>query len=186
MRPLPLRRRRRAAGLTLLELMIVVGTVGVLAAFSTTQFMSAREAVRSAGAQSDLMESLVLAVKRATFTGSEAVLCPANGRSCLATNDWTGGWVVFDDVDADRQVGAAERVVKSVAAPGGNVRLRTSVGRTRLVFQPNGGNSGSNATFVLCDGRGPDKAVAIVLSNEGRIRTTKPAAADAQNCVRTP
>ena len=112
--------------------------------------------------------------------------CPASGRSCLATNDWSGGWVVFDDVDADRRVGAAERVVKSVAAPGGNVRLRTSAGRIRLVFQPNGGNSGSNATFVLCDGRGPDKAVAIVLSNEGRIRTAKPAAADAQNCVHAP
>jgi type IV fimbrial biogenesis protein FimT len=58
------------------------------------------------------------------------------------------------------------------------VRLRSSAGRTRVTFQGNGGNAGSNLTFTLCDGRGPAKARALVLSNSGRLRDA-PADADA-------
>jgi type IV fimbrial biogenesis protein FimT len=51
------------------------------------------------------------------------------------------------------------------------------------VFQPTGGNSGSNATFTLCDGRGAASATALVLSNGGRMRAGRPSAAAARRCV---
>jgi type IV fimbrial biogenesis protein FimT len=46
-----------------------------------------------------------------------------------------------------------------------------------------GGNAGSNATFTLCDRRGARGAVALVLSNGGRLRAGTPSAAAAQRCA---
>ena len=63
------------------------------------------------------------------------------------------------------------------------LHLRSSTGRTRLVFQPNGGNAGSHVTFTLCDGRGIEKATTLVLANDGRLRQGKPTEAAAQACV---
>jgi type IV fimbrial biogenesis protein FimT len=63
--------------------------------------------------------------------------------------------------------------------------LRTTAGRTRLVFQPDGSAAGSNVTFTLCDGRGPQRAVALVMNNAGALRAVPAAAAQAQACVAT-
>ena len=54
------------------------------------------------------------------------------------------------------------------------MHLRSTAGRTRLVFQPNGGNAGSNVTFTLCDGRGAATATTLVLANDGRLRAGTP------------
>ena len=51
------------------------------------------------------------------------------------------------------------------------------------MFQPNGGNVGSNVTFTLCDGRGVEKAVTLVLANNGRLRSGTPSAAAAHACL---
>jgi len=49
------------------------------------------------------------------------------------------------------------------------VHLVSTKGRTRLRFQPSGGNVGSNVTFTLCDGRGPAKATAYVIGNNSNL-----------------
>jgi len=51
------------------------------------------------------------------------------------------------------------------------------------VFQPNGGNAGSNITFTLCDGRGAAQATTLVLANDGRMRAGTPTPAAAAACV---
>ena len=63
-----------------------------------------------------------------------------------------------------------ERVLRVEPALAGRVRLHSTVGRTRIVFQGNGGNVGSNATFTLCDGRGPARARALIMGNAGTLR----------------
>jgi type IV fimbrial biogenesis protein FimT len=54
------------------------------------------------------------------------------------------------------------------------VHLRSTEGRTRIVFQGNGGSGGSNVSFTLCDGRGPARAQGLVLANFGRLREAVP------------
>jgi type IV fimbrial biogenesis protein FimT len=54
------------------------------------------------------------------------------------------------------------------------------------VFQPNGGNAGSNATFTLCDGRGAARASTVVLANDGRLRRGRPTPAAARACLAPP
>jgi type IV fimbrial biogenesis protein FimT len=83
----------------------------------------------------------------------------------------------------DRARGAGERVVAAFPPLETRVHLRSTAGRKRLVFQPSGGNAGSNATFTLCDARGAGRAVQLVLANDGRVRDATPSPAVAAACV---
>ena len=65
----------------------------------------------------------------------------------------------------------------------GIAQAAAPIKRLVLVFQPNGGNAGSNATFTLCDGRGAARAATLVLANDGRLRGGTPTALAAQACL---
>ncbi len=43
-----------------------------------------------------------------------------------------------------------------------------------MVIQPDGGNRGTNATFLVCGRLGVATATSVVLSNDGRIRYAQP------------
>lgn len=182
MRPLPLR-RHRAAGVTLLELMIVVAAVATIAAIAVPRYTAAREAARAGAAHQAMLGALMAASSHAASTGAEVVVCPGVAHACRATHDWSEGWIVYADLDGDRVHGPYETLVQRTGALGGNVRLRSTAGRTRLVFQPNGTARGSNVTFTLCDGRGPQRASSLVMGNTGHLRATEPDAAAAQACM---
>ena len=158
-------------GFTLIELMIVLAVTATLFGFAVPAFSGGLEAARASDARSGLLASLLTASNKAAITGVHGVLCPSSdGESCLASADWSDGWLVFLDSNASRQREGGERILRVQAPLAGQVRLRTTVGRTRIVFQGNGGNAGSNATFTLCDGRGPRKARALIMSNTGGLR----------------
>ncbi len=89
--------------------------------------------------------------------------------------------VIKPDLDQTSRCEVGERVadvpiVHVQAALGAKVHLITSSGRTRIRFQPNGGNAGSNATFTLCDGRGASRATAFVMANSGNLHGATPKA----------
>ena len=167
-----------------MELIVAVGIAVSLLLVASAAIGGGLEAARAGAARSDLVGSLALAATRAAVTGRHAVLCPSrNGATCTGADDWTPGWIVFLDVDEDGLADPGERRLQRVPALAGRVRLRSTVGRTRVTFQGNGGNAGSNLTFTLCDGRGPAKARALVLSNSGRLRDSPAdAAAAAATC----
>jgi type IV fimbrial biogenesis protein FimT len=167
-----------------MELMVGLGLVAALALVASAAVGSGLEAARAASAHADLVGSLALAATRAGAIGRHAVVCPSrDGATCTGTEDWSPGWIVFLDADEDGLADAGEQRLRRVPALAGQVRLRSSAGRTRVTFQGNGGNAGSNLTFTLCDGRGPAKARALVLSNSGRWREAPAdAAAAAATC----
>ena len=183
-RPCPdVRARLPAAGVSMIELMIGVAVLGVLAAVAMPVFDGAREATRSGAAQQALAASVLLAAGRAASGGQEVVVCPGVPHACGGGIDWHRGWIAYVDADGDRVHDAGETLLQQVAPLGGQVRLRSTIGRTRLVFQPDGGSAGTNTTFTLCDGRGVGRATALVLNNAGRLRSATPDAGAARACV---
>lgn len=171
-------------GFTLIEAVIVLGVVGILLAISVPAVTDAVASTHAASVRTTLYESVVAAGNHATVTATEVVLCAsADGRLCSGSQDWARGWIAFSDRDGDREHGSMEILVRRQEALRHGTRLYTTSGRTRLVFQSLGGAAGSNATFTLCDKRGPAKATAVVLANSGRIRTGKPTPAAANACV---
>jgi type IV fimbrial biogenesis protein FimT len=176
---LELAMRNLARGFTLMELVVGLGLAIALLLVASAAIGGGLESARAGGARADLLGSLVLAGTKAGLTGTHAVVCPSvDGATCSGRVDWTPGWIVFLDADEDGVADPGERRLQRVPALPGRVHLRTSAGRTRVTFQGNGGNAGSNVTFTLCDGRGPAKARSLVISNAGRLRDA-PASADA-------
>ena len=172
-------------GYTLIELIFGLAVAGVLMGLAVPAVTGAIEATRSASTEMSLLTSLSRSVHRAAITGTHSVLCPSrDGTTCVDDVDWSHGWIAFLDPNANRERDAGEPLISSETVLPGRVRLRSSVGRTRIVFQGNGGNAGSNVTFTLCDGRGPSRAKTLVLSNQGRFRHGTPtAAALAATCM---
>ncbi len=161
-----------AAGVTMIELMIVVVVLALLAAFAVPRFVAAREAAHAGAAHQALLASLMAASAHAASTGADVVACPGAAAGCrVGTHDWTEGWIVFADLDGDRLRDPGDTLVHRAAALGGRAQLRSTVGRTRIVFQPNGGAAGSNVTFTLCDGRGISHARSLVMNNTGALRS---------------
>ncbi len=169
--------RLRNSGFTLIELVIAMLVVSLLAAIALPGLAGALEGARASDAKSGLISSTSRAISRAAATERHTVLCPSsNGADCDDTADWSRGWIVFVDRDGSRERDAEETLVYRQPQLGGKVRLHSTAGRTRIVFQPSASNAGSNVTFTLCDGRGPARAESIVLNNQGRLRYGTPTA----------
>jgi len=175
--------QRRHAGFTLIELVIALCVASILAGIAIPALQGASEAARSGAAKGHLYESWLSSVSHAANTGSEVVLCPGDAGGCRDSIDWSAGWIAYADIDGNRARGTHEPVLSHAEPLSGKVHLRSTVGRTRVVFQPNGGNAGSNITWTLCDGRGASAASTIVVSNAGRLRAGTPAASAAQACM---
>ena len=175
---------RKDAGFTLIEAVIAMAVAAVLFAIAVPAWTDARAAVHNAATRASLEGSLLDAIRHASITATEVVICPSSGADrCSGSPDWSDGWIVFADLDADRSRDANETLLRRAAPLESGFRLRSTQGRTRLVIQPNGGNAGSNVTFTLCDGRGPAKATTLVLSNRGQLRQGVPSPAAAQACA---
>lgn len=171
---------RRHSGFTLIELMICLAIVAVLFGVALPAFSNGIDAARASDARSALLASLMTASHKGALTGHRSVLCPsADGTACAdASPDWSLGWIGFLDRNGNRERDDAETIFHHQPALAAGVRLRSTAGRTRIVFQGNGGNAGSNVTFTLCDGRGPARAQSLVLNNRGRLREGSPTAAN--------
>ena len=175
--------RRRNAGFTLIEAVISLSVASILAGIALPAVHGVAEAGRSGAAKGTLVESWMVSTSHAANTGSEVVLCPGDAGGCRGGIDWSHGWIAFADLDGDRTRSPRETLLKRAEPLGGKVHLRSTAGRTRMVFQPNGSNAGSNITWTLCDGRGPEAAITIVVANNGRLRTGTPTAAAALACM---
>jgi type IV fimbrial biogenesis protein FimT len=173
-------------GLTQIELLLALLVAAALAGVGVPAISGTLEGARAASARAELVASLSTAATRAALSGNRSVLCPSqDAEHCSDDPDWSRGWLVFSDPNASRELEGGERVFRVQPPLAGRVRLRSTAGRVRIVFQGNGGNAGSNVTFTLCDGRGPSRAKALVLANDGRLRDGAPSATGiAETCAR--
>jgi type IV fimbrial biogenesis protein FimT len=175
---------RTSHGFTLLEAIVALVVVVILATVTVPMVGNARAAVQAGNARAAMTTTLIASMRQATVGGIEVVICPtADAGLCRNSTDWSMGWTAFVDRDGDRLRGPDEAVVHQEASLDDVIRLQSTPGRTRLVFQPGGSNAGSNVTFTLCDRRGPGKAIALILANGGRVRARSASSERAERCI---
>ena len=162
--------RAKCRGFTLIEAMVSLLVLAVLLMVAVPAWSNALARSHAAAARSALLSSLTASISHAAIAGSEVVLCPATSGDCLDSWDWSRGWIAYADIDGDRHHDAGETLLRRQAPLDDDIRLLTSKGRKHLVFQPNGGNAGSNVTFTFCTGRHTRDAAQFVLSNTGSLR----------------
>jgi len=163
-------RRRRFQGFTALELLVTMGVVAILLAASVPAFKDYSWNLRMKAAMDTLQTDLNLARGRAISHNIQTVICPALGSDvCSGYPDWENGWIVFTDMNGDRQKQLGEPLIKQAGAVE-FINISSSRRRSYLRFYPNGTSPGSNISILFCDRRGANHAGNIVVSNSGRIR----------------
>lgn len=177
---------RNATGFTLLEALVALAVVSALLAAAIPAWSAATATVQASNAKAALGDSLLRAVRHAGLTGAKVVLCPStDGQACTGGHDWSHGWIGFSDLEGDRKRGPGDTLVLHEPPLPDDIRLLTSRGRSRVVFQPSGSNAGYNVTFTLCDRRGPEYASTAVLANTGRLKFRKATTQQAMACATT-
>ncbi len=168
----PLRRRQR--GVTLLELVATTATALVVTAVAIPTYSDFTAVQETAAAANTLVGALALVRHDAVTRQSEVVLCASvTGTTCSGGYDWSQGWMGFIDTDRDRVRDSDEPrlLVGNLATK--RVKVITSSGRRKIVYQADGSTRGTNATFRICNSRDPDRRRAIILNGAGRTRISK-------------
>ena len=182
-------RPHAAAGATLVELLTAMLVLAVLGTLAAPAFASLLERGRVQAADQDFVAALHLARETAARSEARMLVCPsADGTRCIDDGRWEAGWIVAIDRDRDGQPDTAPLLRSDRNAIHGSIqgaprlRLQSSAGRPRVVFQPDGSSGGSNVTFLICR-TGGQGGRGIVVSNSGRIRQTGLNASQLQLCL---
>lgn len=169
---------RKLAGVTLVELLIVMTIAGVLASLALPSFraMLVRRAATSAATDlaSDFRLARSEAIKRSTY----ATACRStDSASCAGAGDWRAGWIVFTDVNNNQTVDAGDSVIRVQAG----LSMVTSMGRigdaastrSAFTFQPTGlALNASESFLVTADSSLAGGTRLVCVSALGRMRVS--------------
>lgn len=174
---------RRMRGLSLVEVVVALMIATLLLGVALPALGRIVDRAHVAHTQTLLGESFLTATRQAVASGSVTIICPVNETGdCKETMDWSGGWLIFADIDNDRRAGRHDIVIRRFAPVAGGLRLYSTEGRKRIVFQPQGDSAGTNVTFTLCSRR-PNAIGSLALSNAGRFRVAEVTADNDRLCI---
>ena len=173
---------KNTQGFTALELLVTMVIVAILLSAGVPAFKNYSWNLRMKTAQDSLQTDLVLARRQAINLNTQTVTCPSQTPgTCSGTTDWHNGWIVFADLNTDRQRQTGEPLLKQSSAVE-FVNIISPASRTYVRFYPNGSAPGSNMTIRFCDDRGAPFAGKLSVSNSGRIKMNSGGIESHENC----
>jgi len=164
-------KRLNQYGFTLIELLVTLSVASILLSVAAPSYRGFVQDSLLIAQNNSFSSAIALAKSEAIKRSSQATICPStNGTACAGGKVWSNGWLVFADVNGNGVVDANEQILQANAALSGGNTLRSGA-RTRVTFTADGFSSGFNDTFSLCDSRGASYSKAIILNNQGRLRS---------------
>mgnify|MGYP003573137783 FL=1 len=167
------RRGMDQRGMTAIEVLIGIAVLTILAllAIPASSILIERHHLKSAS--SNLVDGIYLAKREAEMRASTVRVCPSdNGKSCRVDGDWSQGWLVFSDGNADGMVQDIE-VIEAYDAPGGHLRIVASgAAQTAAAFNSAGlvrDNGSASGEFVLCPGDSRSGSRVIFIQSDGWV-----------------
>ena len=162
---------RSKRGFTLYELLMTMLLIAVLVAIGMPAFSGTLARSRQATEINALFHAIHLARKESIRRRQVVSLCPsADGRSCLRQQDWSTGWILFNNADQDSppQVDAGEFVILQHRV---DASFRVTANRRAFTLRATYKRA-TNGTFVVCDRRNRTPARALIVSYTGRPRVS--------------
>jgi len=167
----------RERGFTLVELMTILAVAAVLLTVATPALQQFTNNSRQTGGINDLISSMHVARNMAITTNARVTMCASAGGAICEAVAWNSGWIVFTDLNGNRLIDAADRIVGSGAGIRG-LDIQSGQFPSFVVYRPTGramtvsvtGNSGQ---FTVCDGRGSGHAKAVIMDLSGRPRISE-------------
>jgi type IV fimbrial biogenesis protein FimT len=159
---------------------MVVAVLAILAGLASPSLASLVRRGRVQSAQMDFLQALGYARGEAIMQRTRVVFCPTQDqRRCSASSRWQSGWLVGVDRNRDNQPDAAPLRVGAAHA---QLSIQSSEARQHVAFLPDGSAGGSNLTLIFCSRGHAREPLGVVVSNSGRVRGSRPTAAQAAAC----
>ena len=159
-------------GFTLIELLVTLSVASILLTMAVPNYRVFVQDNLLITQANSFISAMMLAKNEAIKRSGFATICPStNGTSCAGGTVWSNGWIVFADVDGNGTVDAGEEIIHVGSGLSGGNTLTSNGVRTRVTFAASGFSIGFFSTFSLCDSRGTSASRALVLNNQGRLRT---------------
>jgi type IV fimbrial biogenesis protein FimT len=161
--------RRCLPGFTLYELLITLALLAVLVSIAVPSFAVFLTKSRQTIEINSLFHGAHLARKESIMRRKVVSLCPSSdGLQCSGTLDWSVGWLMFANTDADSppRVDTGETILKyhKVASA-----VRLSANRRGFTWRATVKRA-TNGTLVACDRHDRVAPKALVVSYTGRPR----------------
>jgi len=161
------------AGLTLVEILVVLVILAIAVSLGAPTFSILLQHSRESNTYHLLTASLAAARLAAVESGAPVTACPSgDGITCRNDGMWESGWLVYADPRRADQPADLSAVLQHIDARGGGLQLRSTTGRPRVRFSPDGWSYGSNVTIRLCAPGGKFLGQ-VVVNNAGRPRTER-------------
>ena len=154
-----------ARGFTLLEMMVSISVLAVIVAIAVPNLAGFVRSSRVRAAQSELVASMMLARSEAAKRGvavSVGASAPTTG------SEFSAGWTVWVDANADGIVDNTETVIRRYADISSGVVLGTNNNVTLVAFAPTGFLAqASTVTFKVCGKTDSTKGFTVALQPVG-------------------
>lgn len=153
----------KAAGFSLLELMITVSVLTVLLMLAVPSFRTLMHNSRVTAVTNDLVLALTVARTEAIKRGQPVRVC-ASSDGLVCDGTWSDGWIINLPDGGDP--------IRVWAARSFDIAPNETGGITRVVFDPLGACSTGRATFVIGDGMNQGlRTLSLSLEPSGRTVT---------------
>jgi len=159
------------AGFTLIELMVTLAILAITLSLGAPALSSLAQHARESNTYHLLTTSLATARFAAVKNGTPVTVCPSSdGITCRNDEIWETGWLIYADPKRAGQPADGKAILQRIDRGSSHLALRSTLGRTRIRFSPDGWSYGSNLSIRLCasDGRFLGQ---VVVNNAGRPRT---------------
>ena len=171
------------SGLTAIELLIALSVLAIIVLVAVPGSNMLLGYYRLSTVSTELVDSLYLARNEALQRASTVRVCPSdNGKNCRLDGDWSDGWLVYTDGNADGEVQDIE-LLKAFEAPEKHVHIIASgAGQKVAGFTAAGlvrDNGAASAEFILCSEDFISNPRAIVVDADGWVSI---AATDKRSC----
>lgn len=165
----------RQQGVTLIELLIVMLIVAVIAAMGGPTLAEIVKRNRLRSDADRVITTLNLTRSEAVKRNHGATACKSSdGTSC--SGNWTDGWIVFNDVDADGTLdaGDGDAVVRVFEGLVNGYTFVSTTASSVLTYYPDGSFGGGAGTIRICSAdRDLVNSFSVIVSTIGRPRISQ-------------
>ncbi|UYM15310.1 GspH/FimT family pseudopilin [Endozoicomonas euniceicola] len=163
------------SGLTLPEVVITLLISAILVSMATPTLRTLIASQRVSSVAQEIYTSFALARSEAVKRRSAVSLCASSdGVICNTSgDDWSSGWVIFTDADADGVLEADDQRLKVFSALPENLSMEWNQG-VNAGFNSKG-YARKAGSFTLCEqGLTGTEVRKVIVSLTGRVRVTEP------------
>ncbi len=165
---------KKHSGFTLIELMITLVIAMFLLMTAVPSYTTTIKKNRITTQTNDLISALMLARMEAIHRGTNVSICASSNQStCSGSNDWSVGWIVYQDSVTAGSGTTVDEVIRVWKAMDGSPTVTASNNATFIRYNSNGTLGASQSITHEASGCENTQKRVINISAAGRSNSSK-------------